>query len=125
MCFYIGIEDLVTNALIGMLMKDATGEKFVTYKQLEDYGAEVIDILREQNKTAVLVLSRERTNVMFRNYSDVFEEKIVGGNPGIALKSDVVVNDLINRFDGYLALDVLFAFMNERSLRKLGLYNEC
>ena len=46
MCFYIGIEDLAANAMIEMLKKG--GQRFLTYDEIEMYGAEVIQILKEK-----------------------------------------------------------------------------
>lgn len=118
MCVYIGIEDLAANALIEILNK--TEKKFVTYAELECYGAEVVNILNEQGEKAVLILSRESTNDMFRNYSDIFEEQMLDTGLGIALKDGKTADDLIEKFRGYLAWDVLLAFVNKKSLAKLG-----
>lgn len=83
----------------------------------DDYGSKVVQILNEQGEKAVLILSRENTNELFRNYSDFFEEK---EEKGVALKSGIELEDLIMQFRGYLALDVLMAFVNDRSVQALG-----
>ena len=67
-----------------------------------------------------MILSRESTNALFRNYSDFFQEKSQNGERGIELKRDVTLEKLINQFRGYLALDVLMAFVNENSVQALG-----
>ncbi len=118
MCFYIGIEDLAANAMIEMLKKG--GQRFLTYDEIEMYGAEVIQILKENGEKAVLILSRENTDALFRNYSEFFEEGDQNGKKGIKLKAEKEVDDLIQQFRGYLALDVLLAFMNQRSVQVLG-----
>ena len=118
MCFYIGIEDLAANAMIEMLKKG--GQRFLTYNEIEMYGAEVVQILRENGEKAVLILSRENTDALFRNYSEFFEESEQNGKKGIKLKENKEVEDLIQQFRGYLALDVLLAFMNQRSVQVLG-----
>lgn len=118
MCFYIGIEDLAANALIEVLRKSE--KRFLTYQEIERYGSVVVEILKEQNEKAVLILSRENTHAMFRNYSEFFEEKEENGVKGIYLKDHKEVSDLIQQFRGYLALDVLMAFVNERSVQTLG-----
>lgn len=118
MCFYIGIEDLAANAMIEMLKK---GERrFLTYDEIEMYGAEVVQILKENGEKAVLILSRENTDALFRNYSDFFEEGEQDGKKGVKLKIGKEIDDLIQQFRGYLALDVLLAFMNQRSVQVLG-----
>lgn len=118
MCFYIGIEDLAANAMIEMLKKG--GKRFLTYNEMEAYGAEVVRILKESGEKAVLILSRENTDAFFWNYSEFFEEKEEGGKKGILLKDDKEVKDLIQQFRGYLALDVLLAFVNQQSVKVLG-----
>lgn len=118
MCFYIGIEDLAANALIESMRR--VEKNFLTYREIENYGSKVVQILNEQGEKAVLILSRENTNELFRNYSDFFEEKEENEEKGIALKSDIKLEDLIMQFRGYLALDVLMAFVNDRSVQALG-----
>ena len=118
MCVYIGIEDLAANALIEIL-KNGT-RRFVSYSELEEYGMAVIEILKSNGEDAVLLLSRESTDNMFRNYSDIFEEATVEGAKGISLQTGIDVDKLIEKFRGYLAWDVLLAFVNKKSLEKLG-----
>lgn len=118
MCFYIGIEDLAANAMIEMMKK--SGQRFLTYNEIEMYGAEVVQILRENGEKAVQILSRENTDALFRNYSEFFEESEQSGKRGIKLKENKEAEDLIQQFRGYLALDVLLAFMNQRSVQVLG-----
>lgn len=117
MCFYIGIEDLAANAMIEMLKKG--GRRFLTYSKIEMYGTEVVQILKENGEKAVLILSRENTDALFKNYSEFFEEGEQNGKRGIKLKDDKQEEDLIRQFRGYLALDVLLAFMNQRSVQVL------
>lgn len=118
MCFYIGIEDLAANALIESMRR--AEKNFLTYNEIENYGSKVVKFLNEKGEKAVLILSRESTNALFRNYSDFFEEKEVGGELGIELKQEISLLDLINQFRGYLALDVLMAFVNDNSVQALG-----
>ena len=73
MCFYIGIEDLAANALIEIMKK--TDRRFLTYSEIESYGAEVVQILKENGEKAVLILSRDNTDALFKNYSEFFEER--------------------------------------------------
>ena len=65
-------------------------------------------------------LSRENTNAMFRDYSEFFEEDSYAGNEGIRLRTGKSRKDLIVQFRGYLALDVLMALIDERSVSALG-----
>lgn len=119
MCFYIGIEDLAANALIELLQKEEN-RSFITYKELERYGTQVVSLLSERGEKAVLLLSRENTNAMFRDYSEFFEEDSHDGQEGIRLRAGKSRKDLIVQFRGYLALDVLMALVDERSVSVLG-----
>lgn len=119
MCFYIGIEDLAANALIELLQKEEN-RSFITYKELERYETQVVSLLSERGEKAVLLLSRENTNAMFRDYSEFFEEDSYDGNEGIRLRAGKSRKDLIVQFRGYLALDVLMALVDERSVSALG-----
>ena len=118
MCYYIGIEDLAANALIEKLRKD--NSRFITYRDIENYGVKVVELLNEKNEKAVLILSRQETNAMLRDYSDYFEEKEDRGLKGIELKDTVSLEQLISKFRGYLPLDILLAFINARSVQALG-----
>lgn len=119
MCFYIGIEDLAANALIELLKKDSR-KRFVTYSEIEKYADVVVKILKDKGEKAVLILSRDSTDALFRNYSDFFmESRDEHGTEGIQLREGKNVSDLIQQFRGYLALDVLLAFVNQKSVRAL------
>ena len=107
MCIYIGIEDLVANALIELVEKSEKRE--VLFKQLDEYGAQVIKYLNDKQEQAVLVLSKERTNDFLHDYSDYFE-----------LKEGVSVSQLWEKFRGYLSVDVMLAFMDRVSVSALG-----
>lgn len=110
--FYIGIEDLAANALIQVLQRG--GERFLTYKEIESYGARVVLSLQKSGDRAVLILSRERTTAMLRDYGDFFEEGMRQGAKGISLKDGKSLDDLIEQFQGYLSLTVLEAFVKEK-----------
>jgi len=118
MCFYIGIEDLAANAIIEILgdKKKSDEKVIVNFAELEEYGAEVIKYLSQKGEKAVLVLSRESTYGMFRDYSKYFKEAEEGN--AIELREGITVDDLITRFRTYLALDVMMAFMEVSPLKK-------
>ena len=119
MCFYIGIEDLAANALIEILeMEDKTpSQKSVTYAELEKYGTEVVRHLKKNGEKAVIIFSRESTDVMLHNYSDFFEERENG--TAIGLRKGKYVPDLIERFRTYLAFDLMMAFMADSPVQVL------
>ena len=117
--FHIDIEDLAANAFIESL-KINSDKRFITYEEIKRYGDAVIQILKDKGEKAVLILSRDNTNMFFKNYSDFFEECANdAGMLGIWLKEDKKVIDLIQQFRGYLAIDVLLAFIDKESVKVL------
>lgn len=118
MLIYIGIEDLVANALIELV--ENSNRREVLFKDLDEYGAMVVKYLNEKNEQAVLLLSKERTNDFLHDYSDMFEIFSDGINDGIKLKNDVEVEQLWEKFRGYLSVDVMMAFMDKMAVSKLG-----
>lgn len=118
MCIYIGIEDLVANALIEVVEKSEQRE--VLFKQLDEYGARVIKYLNDKQEQAVLVLSKERTNIFLHDYSEYFELISKGIDEGIRLKEGITVDQLWEKFRGYLSVDVMLAFMDENTVKALG-----
>ena len=119
MCIYIGIEDLVANALIELAEKSEKRE--VLFKQLDEYGAEVIKYLNNKQEKAVLLLSKERTNSFLHDYSEYFELFSDGIDEGIRLKEGISVSQLWEKFRGYLSVDVMLAFMDQVMLVHWGL----
>ena len=119
MCITIGIEDLAANALIERINRGKVA--FVSYADLECYGAKVVDILKSQGKVARCLLSGADTREMYLGYSHIFEEKEVNTVKGVALKDGVTVSDLIEKFRGYLAWDVLLALVDTQALKSLNL----
>lgn len=111
MTFTIGIEDLVANALIENLKQGSEKGRFISYSEIESYGAKVVKLLTDEGNEAVLIFSRATTNQMLRDYSNFFEETIVKDESGIQLKSSVTIGQLIDTFRGYLTLTLLQAYI--------------
>lgn len=109
MYIYIEIEDLVANALIELVEKK--GQREVLFKDLDEYGARVVDVLSSDGETkAVLVVSRESQMVMLEDYTDMFEPFERDGAKGIRLKDGIMPIQLWKRFCASLSLKVLEAF---------------
>ena len=108
---YLGIEDLVANAMIEILKVDGTPE--ISFQDLEEYGSRVVKRLNQEGIKAYLLLSRESTDHMFYRYQDFFERKRISNEDGVVLKNGVIMDDLIKRFRTYLDLDAMLAFMNK------------
>ena len=77
-------------------------------------------MLSEQGEKAVLIMSREDTSTLLRDYTDFFEEREVNSRIGLYLKDEKTTTDLVQQFRGYLAFDVLLALMSKTSLQALG-----
>jgi len=118
MYMYIGIEDLVANAIIELVDNSCRGE--VLFSQINSYGATVVQILSEKNEKAILILSKERTHAFLHNYSNYFELFSNGKEEGIRLRDNISSDDLWAKFRGYLSIEVMQAFMNKRSVEVLG-----
>ena len=119
MYIYIEIEDLVANALIELVEKK--GQREVLFKELDDYGARVIDVLNQEGKTkAILVVSRESQTAMLEDYADMFEPFERDGAKGIRLKEGITPMQLWKRFCVSLSLKVIEAFQSSITREALG-----
>lgn len=118
MCMYIGIEDLVANAIIELVERSHRNE--VLFSEINRYGATVVQLLSKNENKAVLILSKERTTAFLNNYSDFFELYTTELEEGIRLKENISVSQLWEKFRGYLSVDVMMAFMDDRSIAELG-----
>lgn len=118
MCVRIGVEDLAANALIELL-KQSNANRFVSYAAMEEYGLAIARFLKAEGESVIIYSSRVYTNEMLINYSDYFEERYIDGVYGIYLKEDKTVENLREKFRGYLALKVLLAFVNEECVKSL------
>ncbi|MGB4439331.1 MAG: hypothetical protein WBJ13_08945 [Sedimentibacter sp.] len=122
---FIGIEDLAANALIALIEKIGPHCRKVSFEQLVNYGTVVVKILNQNKEDAVLLLSKDYTNTMIRNYSDFFEIEKTNPNDEyseefIVLREDKNLQDLRNHFRAFLSLEVALAFSNKDSLAELG-----
>ena len=120
LCKFIGMEDLVANALIEIIEKKK--ENKVSFEQLRKYGAVIVRWFKDNadNEEVVILVSRFYTNELIRNYSDFF--KIIDSSKGdsyIELKETKTAEDLRNHFRSYLSIDTLLAFTDKNSLLAL------
>ena len=117
--FLLSLEDLAANAFIEVLQRK--NNRFLSYNILEEYGKEIVKILREQGSKCALSLSERQTESALVRYSKYFEETEINGDKGLILKRMILYNELIEKFRVYLPLEVLQAFINTRALVKLGI----
>lgn len=114
----IGIQDLAANALIELLDADEKRRQ-VRIEELSQYGTVVLQVLKEKREDVVLLLLREHTDDMIRNYSDIF--MINDDYTVISLREGVDADMLRRKFRAYLSVDTLLAFSCERARRVLNI----
>lgn len=112
---YIGMDDLVGNAFVSYL--ERTGKRELSIKKIECFGNNIVSELNNNGISSTLLLSRDKTYAFFYEYSDMF--LFIEKDGMIILKEDISVKDLIQRFSGYLSLEVLRAFRNEENIKIL------
>ena len=116
---FIGIEDLVANALIEQV--DKTGNREISFAKLNEYGASVIRTLNNQNQEAILLLSRDRTNTFIHNCTEYFTVRTDAEQEMyISLNEEISTDELRRQFRANIAYNVLLAFINESALQALG-----
>ena len=110
MYVYIDVVDVVANAFIGIINQ---GKNVILYKDLDAYGARVVEILnKHDNTTAVYISSGESNRVIFEDYSDFFDEyEDENKYKGIKLNDGITQQMLWSRFCVSLSLKILDAFM--------------
>lgn len=117
MCRFIGMEDVVANALIELI--EDKGCRIVNTKQIMEYGAQIVRFFMENGEQAVLLISRDYTNEFIYNYSEYFEIIERGNEEYIVLKDDKNADDLRAYFRACVSLDYLKAFISEQSIAVL------
>ena len=103
------IEHLVANAFIAYLTNTNPRNlnRRLSLKQIERFGNEVVHKLQLKGKNAVIVLSKDLTDLFFDKYSDIYtliDDDIV------VLNDDVTIDYLIDNFTGYLCVDLITEF---------------
>ncbi len=109
MCYFIGIEDLVANALIEIV--ENTGNRTISFSQLHQYGDAIIARLKAGNTDATLIFTRDKTDQFFHDCSDIFTINEKEHDVFITLNDGVSTTYLRKRFRVRLALSLLEAFV--------------
>lgn len=110
MGYYIGIEDLVANALIELVEK--TGNRTVSFSQLNKYGEAVIAKLKKEDMDVTLIFSRDITAQFFHDCSDIFTINETDTDIQITLNENIPTSYLRKKFRINLALHLLSAFVS-------------
>lgn len=111
----IFIEDLVGNAFIPYL--ERTEKRTLSLKKIEDFGRKVVSSLNEEGIRAYLIFSRDLTSEFFDNYSEYFT--LDEENNTVSLQEEISKEKLIEKFSGYVSLEVLVAYRKEENIKEL------
>ncbi len=115
-CF-IGIEDLVANALIEIVEK--TSNRTVSFSQLNKYGEAIIAKLKTEKVDATLIFNRNTTDQFFHDCSNIFSITETENDILITLNDNVSTTYLRKRFRVNLALHMLSAFVSEDVIKEI------
>lgn len=115
---YIGIEDLVANALIE-LMKHGKSDRKVSLQALSDYGTVIVKLLTKEGQNAILFLTKESTYEFIHDYAEFFSIKTYDGTEYIELQNDVTIERLRHQFRKNLTVDLAKALTKKESLTAL------
>ena len=109
MRIYIELKDVVAGAFIRLLSE--TNKREISYRELDDYGASVVNVLNEDKSvSAILVMSKNMQIELLEDYSDYFEEYDSGNSAGLKLRNGVNKEVLCEKFCMSMSLRVLAAF---------------
>lgn len=115
---YIGIEDLVANALIE-LMKSGKTDRKISLQTLSDYGTVIVKLLTKQGQNAILFLTKESTYEFVHDYAEFFTIKTYDGTEYIELQSNITIKELREQFRKNLTVDLAKALTQSESLTAL------
>lgn len=114
MYYFIGIEDLVANALIELVEK--TGNRTVSFSQLNKYGDAIIAKLKANDMDVTLVYTRDSTEQFFHDCSNIFTINETESDIQITLNDNISTTFLRKKFRINLAFHLLSAFVSPETL---------
>lgn len=117
MNYFIGVEDLVANALIELVEK--TGNRTVSFSQLNKYGDAIIAKLRARNLDATLIYTRDKTEQFFHDCSDIFTINESESDIEITLNDNISTAYLRKKFRINLAVHLLSAFVSPEAVETI------
>lgn len=117
MNYFIGIEDLVANALIELV--EQTGNRTVSFSQLNKYGDAIITKLRASDLDVTLIYTRDETEQFFHDCSDLFTTNENESDIEITLNDNISTTFLRKKFRINLALHLLSAFVSPEAVKAI------
>lgn len=117
----LSYEDFVANALIEV--NKYSGARKVSIEQVENYRQAVMERLQETDEKVSCYINRERFKSFQEDYSDWFTV-VEEDSTMIHMNHNIMKEDLIEQFRGYLSLEYLIIFMNPDITQSLGCYGQ-
>lgn len=117
MCYFIGIEDLVANALIELV--ESTGNRTVSFSQLNKYGEAIITRLKKEDMDVTLIFTREKTERFFHDCSNIFSISENDSDIQITLNDNVSTSFLRKKFRVNLSINLLSAFVATETINAM------
>lgn len=111
---FIEIDDIVGQAFIVYFRK--TGKRTLSLSKINKFGDKVVEELKKEGHHVCLFLSRDETRTFFCNTPYFVYDEETGI---VKLKLNVTEEDLIQRFCGYIAWEILVAFRKEENIQVL------
>ncbi len=117
MRYYVGIESLAVGALIELLQKESP-ERTISLRKIEEYGNQVVNVLRENGEEAALILFREDTPGFIRDCIKYFEVNgLESPNGSITLRKNITADDLAREFSGGISIPTNRALIYRRAVK--------
>lgn len=113
---YIGIEDLVANALIELTKRHI---RKVSLETLINYGTVIVKLLSKSGQDAILLVTKASTYDFVHDYADYFSIASYGGVEYIELRDGVTDSDLRQQFRKNLTVDLARAITQQESMDAL------
>ena len=105
MSYKIMLVDCAAQWFIARLT-EGMQEHYASFSDLEEYGHEVVEYLHELGHEAHTSFSRWETECLFESEEKYFSP----AEHGLMLNPRISRSDLIQRYSGYLPLDMLLAY---------------
>lgn len=113
MYIYVGIEDLVTNALIELTKQHI---RKVSLNTLIDYGTTIVKLLSQSGQDAILLVTKESTYDFVHDYADFFSIVSYDGTEYIELRGGITNADLRQQFRKNLTVDIAKAITRQETV---------
>lgn len=108
--YTLTLEDLLGGAFTTM---DLQNNRFVAYKDLDEYANRIIKYLEKEGIHCRLQWGRNETSCVLYYYADYFEEVPINGIVGIMLKTNITKEQIARKFTCYLPLKMLLALRDK------------